>query len=489
MGVGDASRRSVFRFHLLTPESVLHFAVMASAIPVTPSSPDLAAPRSSRGLLRVLGVAFGLAVIIGSTIGAGILRTPGDVASYLPTPLLFLGVWVIGGVYALLGAFSVSELGAMLPRSGGYYDFARRALGDYAGFIVGWTDWLGQCGSTAAVAIVVGEYAGDLIPALAGHIGFSAATVAISVALLQWRGIRTGSSFQNVTSLLKTLAFLALVAAAFIFAHPSQGKVSAVTAITAGHSLWLAILLALQAVIYSYDGWYSVIYFGEEVRNPGRDIPRSMIYGVLALMAIYLLLNVALLHVLTIPHIAGQNMALGTMANAIFGSCGQSILQILMIVSLVSAINAYHLMASRILFAMSNDGLLSQHVSRVNRGGTPTTGLLLSTVAALIFILSGKFEIVLAITAFYFVATYAMAYTVVFVLRWREPDTPRPFRAWGYPWTTGLAWLGSVAFLIAAVKEDTRNSEYALLSLALSYPLYRLTRVILRRQNRAVDGI
>ncbi len=464
---------------------------MAPAIPrITPSPPDLAAPRSSRGLLRVLGIAFGLAVIIGSTIGAGILRTPGDVASHLPTRLLFLGVWVIGGLYALLGAFSVSELGAMLPRSGGYYVFARRALGEYAGFIVGWTDWLGQCGSTAAVAIVIGEYAGDLIPALAGHIGFSAATVAISVALLQWRGIRTGSSFQNVTSLLKTLAFLALVAAAFIFAHPSQGKVSAVTPITtAGHSLWLAILLALQGVIYTYDGWYSVIYFGEEVRNPARDVPRSMIYGVLALMTIYLLVNVALLHVLTISQIAGQNMALGTMANAIFGSRGQSILQVLMIVSLVSAINAYHLMASRILFAMSNDGLLSQHVSRVNRGGTPTVGLLLSTVAALIFILSGKFEIVLGITAFYFVATYAMAYTVVFVLRWREPDTPRPFRAWGYPWTTGLAWLGSLAFLIAAVKEDTRNSEYSLLSLALSYPLYRLTSVILRRQHRGPDGI
>jgi APA family basic amino acid/polyamine antiporter len=444
----------------------------------------------SGGLLRVLGVGFGLAVIIGNTIGAGILRTPGDVASFLHTRVLFLGVWVAGGLYALLGAFSVSELGAMLPRSGGYYIFARRALGEFAGFTVGWTDWLGQCGSTAAVAIVIGEYAGDLIPALAGHIVFSAATVTIAVALLQWHGIRTGGLFQSITSLLKTLAFLALVAAAFIFSHnhPSLPAAPALVPLTAArHSLWVAMILAFQAVIYTYDGWYGVIYFGDEVRDPACDIPRSMIYGVLALMTIYVLVNVALLQVLPIAQIAGQNIALGTVAAAIFGHRGETVLQILMIVSLLSAINAYHLMASRIPFAMSKDGLLSNHASRVNRGGTPTVGLLFSTLAALIFILSGKFEIVLAVTAFYFVADYAMAYTAVFVLRWREPDTARPFRAWGYPWTTGLAWLGSVAFLIAAVKEDTRHSEYALLSLALSYPLYSLTRVSLRRQNRAAE--
>jgi APA family basic amino acid/polyamine antiporter len=200
-------------------------------------------------------------------------------------------------------------------------------------------------------------------------------------------------------------------------------------------------------------------------------------------MTIYVLVNLALLHVLTIPEMEGQTMALGTAAEAIFGRGGQTILQVVMILSMLSGINAYHLMASRIPFAMSKDGLLSHHASRVNRGGTPTVGLFLSTLAALIFILSGKFEIVLAVTAFYFVADYAMAYTAVFVLRWREPDTPRPYRAWGFPWSTGLALVGSVIFLTAAVKEDTRNSEYALISLALSYPLYRLTRVIRRRQK------
>lgn len=438
-------------------------------------------PVSRGGLLRVLGVGFGLAVIIGNTIGAGILRTPGDVARYLPYPALFLGVWVVGGLYALLGAFSLSELCAMMPRSGGYYVFALRSLGEFAGFTVGWADWLAQCGTTAAVAIVIAGYAGELLPALAGHTVLVAATVTIAVALLQWRGIRTGSMTQNITSLLKTLAFVAVVAAAFLFRHPAAVGVAAPTEIFP-HPLWVAVLLALQAVIYTYDGWYGIIYFGEEVRDPARDIRRSMVLGVLALMAIYLLVNIALLHVLPMSAIAGQTMALGTAAAAIFGSRGHTILQMLMILSMLSGINAYHLMASRIPFAMSQDGLLSRQAARVNPGGTPTAGLFLSTVLALMFILGGKtFETVLAMTAFYFVADYAMAYTAVFVLRWREPDAPRPYRAWGYPWTTGLALLGSVAFLVAIVAEDTRNSVYALLSLGMSYPLYRITRVLLRR--------
>ncbi|MBV9573035.1 MAG: APC family permease [Acidobacteriales bacterium] len=449
---------------------------------------NAAAPKTAGKLLRVLGVGFGLAVIIGNTIGAGILRTPGDVATYLPTPALFLGVWVVGGFYALLGAISLSELGTMLPRSGGYYVFARRALGEYAAFTVGWTDWLAQCGTTAAVAIVIAEYGGELFRPLAGHTVLTASSVTVAVAVLQWHGIRTGSMVQNVTTVLKTVAFLALVAAAFIFRHGSGLSSGIPLSALRGHSMWAAAILALQAVIYSYDGWYGVIYFGEEVRDPAHDIPRSMIYGVLSLTAIYLLVNVALLHVLSIPQIAGQTMALGTATAAIFGARGHTILQILMIVSMLSGINAYHLMASRIPFAMSKDGLLSRHASKVNLGGTPTVGLFLSTIVALTFILSGKFEIVLSVTAFYFVADYLMAYTAVFVLRWREPHANRPFRAWGYPWTTGLAWIGSLGFLVAAIKEDARNSEYALISLALSYPLYRLTRVILRRQNKTVEA-
>src|SRR6516165_1641096 len=168
-------------------------------MPASTSTPEATTARPRRGLLRILGVGFGLAVIIGNTIGAGILRTPGGIAQSLPVPWIYLGVWVLGGLYALLGACSMSELGAMMPRSGGYYVFSRRALGEFPAFVVGWTDFLAQCGSTAAVAIVVAEYLGALFPPLQGALllaGFVvdkktplASLVAIIVAIPQWRGI------------------------------------------------------------------------------------------------------------------------------------------------------------------------------------------------------------------------------------------------------------------------------------------------------------
>src|SRR5919106_1523888 len=167
-------------------------------------------------LLRVLGVGFGLAVIIGNTIGAGIFRAPGSIAAQLPSAGPFLLVWIAGGVYALLGAISLAELGTMLPRSGGQYVFSRYALGEYAGFIVGWSDWISSCGSTAAVALVIGTFAGALVPALDVKAPGIAAAVTILFAALQWRGIVWGSNIQNLTSLLKALAFLALIAAAFM---------------------------------------------------------------------------------------------------------------------------------------------------------------------------------------------------------------------------------------------------------------------------------
>src|SRR6266536_3050099 len=177
----------------------------------------LTAHQSHGTLLRVLGVGFGLAVTIGGTIGMGILRTPGEVAKQLPTPALFIGIWIAGGVYALLGAISVAELGAMIPRSGGFYVFAHRALGNYAGFVVGWSDWLSTCGTIAVISMVVGEYASVLIAPLANQTKAIALAVTIFFAALQWRGVRWGSFTQNLTSVIKVLAFATFVVVAFMY--------------------------------------------------------------------------------------------------------------------------------------------------------------------------------------------------------------------------------------------------------------------------------
>jgi APA family basic amino acid/polyamine antiporter len=426
----------------------------------------------------VLGFGFGLAVIIGNTIGGGIFRAPGTIAQNLPDVWLFMGVWLTAGIYALLGAISLSELGAMIPRSGGQYAFARYAIGEYAGFIVGWSDWISTCGSAAAISLLVGSFTGALFPALGGPTAtiVTACAVSLFFALLQWQGVVIGGTTQNITSLLKAVAFVTLIAAAFALGGNALTTPADKTSIQ-GVGLATAIILSLQAAIYAYDGWTGVIYFSEEVKNPGKDIPRSMIGGVLTIITIYLLVNLALIYVLPVSQIAGKEFAAGEAAKVLFGRHGETVFRSLTIVSLLSAINACHLMASRVLFAMSRDGLFFNRVSQVNKGGTPTVALFLGTVVTLIFIVFGQtFEKVITILAFFFVAMYVLSFISVFVLRRREPEKERPFRAWGYPWTTGLALVGSIAFLMGVIAGDTRNSIYALALLGISYPTFKLLR-------------
>ena len=433
------------------------------------------AARRSGHLLQVLGVGFGLAVTIGNTIGAGILRAPGEVARHLPDPGLFLLVWALGGVYALLGAIQIAELAAMLPRSGGQYVFARHALGEYAGFIVGWSDWLSVCGTVAAVSIVIGDFSAALAPALLGHETRLALGVAVVFAATQWRGIRWGGLIQNATSMAKAVAFLALVVAAFVLGGGAWPAGEA----TDGRELALgsALLLSLQAVIYTYDGWTGPVYFSEEIENPGRNVPRALFGGVLSVIAIYLLVNLSFLYVLPVERIAGEEFAAGAVAAALFGANGETLLRALTVLSLLSAVNANHLMASRTLYGMSRDRLFSARAAVVNDGGTPTVALSLGTAVALLFIVLGQsFERVITVLAFFFVANYSISFTSVFVLRRREPGRPRPYRAWGYPFTTAAALIGSLAFLVGAVAADTRNSLYALLLLGISYPLFRSIR-------------
>lgn len=420
--------------------------------------------RQKGQLLRVLGIAFGWAVTIGNTIGAGILRTPGDAAAAVPSPPVFFSVWIVGGIYALLGALSLAELGAMIPQSGGQTVFVKRAFGAYPGFVVAWSDWLSTAASGAAVTIVLVEAIVTLVPSLAPLKLSIAVAVLLFFCMMQWRGVRTGSTVQLATSAVKAAAFIALIIACFVVT-PSQAQPAAVLP-NATHAITFAgVILALQGIIYTYDGWSGALYFTGEIENPGRDIPRSMLAGVLSVIAIYLLLNIAFLRLIPLGNIAGDPMVADTASKLVFGSAGGAIIRVLIAISLLSAINAIILMASRVLFAMG--------AQDVNAGGTPTTALAITTAVAIVFVMSGTFNQVIALAAFFFVVNYTASFASVFVLRRREPATPRPYRAWGFPVTTGIALAGSVAFLVAAVIADPRGSAISATLLVASYPVHR----------------
>lgn len=440
-----------------------------------PNSAEPSRLPERRSLLRVLGLGFGIAVLVGNTIGSGILRNPGEIAGYLPSVGAFLGVWIAGGVYALLGSNALAEVAAMTAQSGGYTVFVRRGLGPYLGFVAGWSDWLSSCTSATAAAIVLGESVSVLSGGGHETVTPVAAFVLVAFAVVQWRGVRSASSAQNATSILKAIALLIFVGFCFSYAGPRPAASITMLEMPRGASFFVGTILAMQAVIFTYDGWVGPAYFAGEVRDPGRDLPRSIFSGVAAVIVIYLLVNLSLLHLLPVDRLAHDPFAAGTAAQIIFGARGDTVVRLIVVLSLLSATNAFLMFTSRIFYALSksNGFNLGQ---RVNKGGTPTTGLLVSTLVAAAFLFSDTYNRVIAVTAFLMVGNYTFTYLSLFALRRREPDANRPYLAWGHPWTTGLVLLISIGLLTGALIADTWNSVASIALLGISYPIFKLTR-------------
>lgn len=429
----------------------------------------------------MLGVVFGVAIIVGNTIGVGILRTPGEIAAHLPNAWIFLLLWVAGGLYALMGALSMAELGAMIPRSGGQYVFVRRGLGEYPGFIVGWSDWISTAGTAALVSMVFAEYTVQLLPKLAPYQSLLALTIIAVFTAILWSGIRTGDRTQRITSLFKALGLIGLAVACLVVS--GRAPAAPTQAMPQGAALLTALVVSVQAVIYTYDGWNGTFYFSGELTDPGREIPRATIFGVVSVMAVYLMLNIAFLKAVPIGTMAGDPFVAATAARVVFGSAGDVVIRIIVVVGMLSAVNSCLLMASRVPFAMAEDGIISRVATRVSASGTPRVTLLASALVAAAFILSGTFNQVLALLAFFFVLNYAMSFTSLFVLRAREPNAPRPYRVPGYPVMTGIALLGAVAFLVSGFFGDRANSVRSVIVLALSYPIYWIFRFAIRRSK------
>lgn len=444
-----------------------------------PESAPTPRPETRRGLLRILGVFFGATIIVGNTISSGILRTPGDVAAALPSPAWFLGVWIAGGLYALMGAMTMAELAAALPKSGGQYVFARRAMGEYAGFVIGWTDWISSSASIAAGAIAVGELTGTLWPSLSGATTGIAIAVTIAFTLLHWVGVRSGDIVTQAWGFIKVATLLAVAAACLL--APSAASARFTPAIPSGLAMAGALVIAFQSVLYTYDGWTGYVYFGGEVRDP-RHVPRAMAMGVISVMVVYVALNWAFLHTLGIAGLAGEKFAAQAAAVAVFGTSGERIVSAVMALSLLGGVSAIMMLTCRVPFAMAEDGLLPRRVARVNTGGTPDVALFATSAAVLLLVATGSFNSVLALAAFFFVMQYGVSFTSLFILRKREPDLPRPYRAIGYPVIPAIVLLGAVAFVVGSFFGDRANTLKSVAVLLASYPAYRVV-VWLRRSR------
>jgi APA family basic amino acid/polyamine antiporter len=434
---------------------------------------------TSGQLRRVLGLGFGLAVSVGATIGVGILRTPGLVAEQFPSLFAIVLLWIAGGAYTLLGASSLTELGVMLPQAGGYYVYVRRAFGNTAGFAVGWTDWLMYCSILGYLSIAIAEFASTLVPISTGAVRVLGVSILIGIVLLQWLGIRVSSQFQEITTSLKCVAFLALIAACFVVSAHGYALAG-----TAPPTTLSGLVIALQAIVITYGGWQSPLYFVEEDRDPARNLPRTMMGGVLLVIGVYVLVNIALLKVMPMSELSGATLPAADAANIIAGAHGRHLITILSVISLVPVLNAVIMMGTRVVFAMGRDRLFWPRASTVNAGGTPGTAMFLTVAISLGLIASGTFQRLIAMTSLFLMANYSVCCLALIVLRRREPDLRRPYRAWGYPWSVWIVVIGGVIFLVAMLFGDPFNGLAALGLLALGL----IGRAALSRQATAVES-
>jgi basic amino acid/polyamine antiporter, APA family len=430
-------------------------------------------------LLKILGVGFGLAICIGSTIGVGILRSPGLIAEYLGSPQIIMLAWGLGAVYAVLGANILAELATTTPRSGGLYVYAHRALGNYWGFVVGVCDWFQTTAALAFLSVVFGEYAASLFaPNLAGgRIIFSLSVLTI-LCVLNWIGLRSGSEIQKLTSFLKAIALIAFVAACFVLGGRSTAEsvAAAPPTATAGFGLIVAFVLAFQLVLGTYEGWQGPAYFAEENSDPARSLPRSLFGGIALVAVIYLLVNAALIYVLPMSQLAGSKFAGADAIGIIFGARGGQLLTVLGLLSILGILNAYLMANPRISLALARDGLFPEKFAAVNTGGTPYFGLLIATIASAALSVIGSFEMLNAIAQFFAVTISILSVLSFFVLRRREPDAPRPYRAWLYPAAPGLVLLCSVLIFLGYAISNPIPSACALAVIAASYPIFLLIK-------------
>lgn len=444
----------------------------AAALAPPADSPD----RWGERLPRKLGLLSAIAVVIGSTIGGGIFRTPAIIADRVPSPLWMLGVWVLGGLLALCGALTYAELGAMFPRSGGVFVYLREGFGRMPAFLFGWTELIViRASALGAIAIPFAEYLlrslgyDPRVEPYAGAVHYVAAAAILITATFNYIGIKWSALVLNLTTAAKYLALLLLVALAFGVGH---GDFSHFTRADGPVRPGL-FGLSLVSVLWVYDGWGDLSFVGGEVKDPERNLPRAFILGTLAVIAIYMLANAAYLYMLPVSLMRHSQLVAADSAQLIIGRFGVGLVAVVVMISTFGTLAGSMLTGPRIFFAMSDHGLFFRSLAQVHpRFKTPARAIALTATLAIVFTLLRGFEgladtFVLAIWPF-----YALAAAAVPVLRRRDPKRARPVRTFGYPVTPFLFVLAAVAILTNAAITKPQDPLIAFGVILAGVPAY-----------------
>ena len=465
-------------------------------------------------LPRVLGPTEALCVVVGSVIGSGIFIVPAGVARNVP----FLGgialVWIIGGLFSLAGALTLAELAAMLPSAGGPYVYLREAFGRLPAFLFGWTEFLViRSGSVATLAAAFGLYFGLIVPAPAGVQPLvwqtMAAVVATTIlAVVNVVGTRVGGWVQVVGTTLKVGALAAMIVLPFALGRVDTGLLTPIWPAAFGGSVFKGIMAAMIGVLWTYDGWVNASALAEEIRDPGRSIPRALILGMLTLIALYLGMTLVYHMVLPLDEIRAGSIEKGSPRGVaadffghLFGPIGTTLISLVVMTSIFITLNGNALSGPRAYFAMARDGLFPRGLCRIHpRFQTPANAVVAQTGWAVLLMVAGTamilwepdtsglplglksawdklhttplYDVLFNYVIFGGTIFYGLAIASVFVLRRTRPDLDRPYRTWGYPVTPILYTSASLLLLGSMLNETPFESMAGLLIVATGVPAF-----------------
>ena len=419
---------------------------------------------------RVLNSSFTLAITIGGIIGLGILRTPGEIASVAPNPFLFVSLWVIGGLFALLSIVVAAELVAMTPRSGGTYSLVRRAYGPFPGFVIGWVDWLSFVADIALKAVVVTEFATLLFPAMDPWQIPLAIMVSTVFAALQLRSIAMSAKIQQFAAAAMALIVVGFTLA-LVFAGSDLGSDAALAPRTAkGLGAWSIVIAAL---VYTYDGWLYAAYFSGEIKGGGRALVRASIKGVIIVILLYVFLAAALAWKVPLESLAGNELALAKALEMVVSPLASTVVLVAAIIMTLAHQNVLYMSTPRIIQAMAVDGLAVRRAGEISKGGNPVFAVLISWGLSVGLIIIGGFEFLLHLSVFFHLFVYVLLIAGVIILRKRQPDADRPYRAWAHPWSTLICLLGWIFFTLFQTIAEIEIAVYAAIMVVISWPVYR----------------
>jgi len=425
-------------------------------------------------LERVLSLLDATMINVGGIIGSGIFMVPATVAFFTGSSSLFFLVWILGGIVSLFGALSVAELGAAMPQAGGQYVYLNEAYGPIWGYLYGWSAVaVINTASIAAVGVAFSEYLGFFFPISDASIKGIAVGTIVLLTIINIIDVKSGARFQNLFTLSKLGAIFGIILLGLVMEGGTNQNLSPIFSDKPFIGLIGPLGLAMVSVLWTFDGWIFITYVAGEVKNPGRNIPLSLIFCMLIVVSVYLLLNYVLLFTLGFTGMNGSELVVSDAASVFLGNKGAAVVTLIILISLIGANNGFVLSSARINYAMARDKLFFNQAAQIHsRFKSPANALIIQCVWACLLTFTGTFNQLITYIIFTSWIFYGMSAGAVIILRKKKPDMDRPYKTPAYPWIPIIFIFFAIFLTINTIMEAPRDAAIGAGIILAGLPLY-----------------